>query len=195
MLSVSSSSSRLGVELGLLEDALDHVDEVGAAELQRRDVDGDGQARPVAAVEAGAAQHPLAELDDEAGVLGDRNELRRRDLADGRMGPARQRLDADHVVAAGIDDRLIGGLEAVVLDRVQQVAFQELAVGQVGVHRRVIDAGAVAALVLGAVERHVGVAQDVGGIARAAVDHGDADRGADDDVVAVDRVGRAQRRR
>ena len=181
----------VGVEIGLLEDALDHVDEVGAAELQRRDVDGDGQARPALAVEAGAPQHPLAELDDEAGVLGDRNEIRRRDLAGGRMVPARQRLDADHDRAAGVDDRLIGGGEAVVADRVQQIAFQELALRKVGVHRRVVDAGAVAAFVLGAIERHVGVAQDVGGVAGAAVDHGDADRGADDDVVAVDRIGRA----
>ena len=72
----------------------------------------------------------------------------------------------------------------VVLDRLEQIAFEQLAARQVGVHRRVVDAGAVAAFVLGAIERHVGVAQDVGGVADAAVDHGDADRGADDDVVA-----------
>ena len=64
---------------------------------------------------------------------------------------------------------------------------------QVGIHRRVVDAGAVAAFVFGAIERHVGVTQNVAGIVGAAVDHGDADRGADDDVVAVDRVGRADR--
>ncbi len=109
------------------------------------------------------------------------------------MGPARQRLDADHGVAGGIDDRLIGGAQAVVLDRLEQVAFQQFAIGQVGVHRRVVDAGAVAALVLGAIKRHVGVAQDVGGVAGAAVDDRDADRGADDDVVAADQVGRADR--
>ena len=183
----------VGVEIGLGQDALDHLDEVGAAELQRRDVDGDGQARPGAAVEAGAAQHPFAQIDDQAGMLGDRNELRRRDLADGRMVPARQRLDADDLFAAGIHDRLVGGGEAVVLDGVEQVAFEELSVGQVGVHRRVVDAGAVAALVLGAIERHVGVAQNVGGVAGAAVDRRDADRGADDDVVAADHVGRADR--
>ena len=126
-------------------------------------------------------------------MLGDRNELRRRDFADGRMIPARQRLDADDLFAARIDDRLVGGGEPVVLDGVEQIAFEQLAVGQVGVHRRVVDAGAVAALVLGAIERHVGVAQNVGGVAGAAVDHRNADRGADDDVVAADHVGRADR--
>ena len=92
-----------------------------------------------------------------------------------RMGPARQRFDADNRVARRVDDRLVMGAQHVVLDGLQQIAFQQLAVGKVGVHRRVIDTGAVAALVLGAVERHVGVAQNVAGVADAAVDHGDAD--------------------
>ena len=109
------------------------------------------------------------------------------------MRPARQRLDADNAVARGVHDRLIGGADSVVLDGVEQVAFEQFAAGQVGVHRRVIDAGAVAAFVLGAIERHVGIAQNVGGIAGAAVDDGNADRGADDDVVAADRIGRAER--
>ena len=183
-----------GVEIGFLEDALDHVDEIRTAELQRRNIDRDRQARPVAAIEAGAAQHPFAELDDEAGIFGDRNKDRRRNDARGRMRPARQRLDADHGIAAGIDDRLIGGGKAVVSDRVQEIAFQELALRQIGVHGRVVDAGAIAAFVLGAIERHVGVAQNIAGVARAPVDHRDADRGADIDGVAADRIGRAHRR-
>src|SRR6202034_3703075 len=65
----------VGREVGLGKDALDHFDEVGAAELQRRDVDGDGEAGPGAAVEARALEHPLAKLDDQAGMLGNRNEL------------------------------------------------------------------------------------------------------------------------
>ena len=54
-----------GIESGLGEDSFHHVDEVGAAELQRRDVDRDGDARPGITVDAGAAQHPLAEVDDQ----------------------------------------------------------------------------------------------------------------------------------
>ena len=80
-------------------------------------------------------------------------------------------------------------------DRKAQVVFEQFAVRQVGVHRRVVDAGAIAAFVLGAIERHVGIAHDIGGAAvRAAIDDGDADAGADDDVVAADGIGRAQRR-
>ncbi len=126
-------------------------------------------------------------------VLGDGDEFAGRDLAARRMRPAAQRFDADHGLAALVDDRLVEQPQLIVLDRLAQVAFQQLAVGQIRIHRRVVDAGAVAALVLGAVERHVGIAHDVGGAAAIAVDHGDADRGADDDVLPVDRVRRADR--
>ena len=55
-------------------------------------------------------------------------------------------------------------------------------------------AGPVAAFVLGAVERHVGIAHDVGRAYAAVVDQRDPDAGADDDRMALDRIGRAQRR-
>ncbi len=79
--------------------------------------------------------------------------------------------------------------------RLAQIAFEQLALRQVGVHRRVVDAGAIAAFVLGAIERHVGIAHHVGGAAAGIlVDDRDADAGADQDVVAADHVGRADRR-
>ena len=59
-----------------------------------------------------------------------------------------------HRLAAVVDDRLIGDAQPVLLDRGAQIVFQQLALEQVGIHRRIVDAGAVAALVLGAVERH-----------------------------------------
>ena len=118
----------------------------------------------------------------------------RRNLAADRMRPAAERLDADHGLAAVVDDRLVGDAQLVALDRRAQVVLDQLALEQVGVHRGVVDAGAVAAFVLGAVERHVGMAHDVGGAADLLVDHGDADAGADHDGLVADRVGRADRR-
>ena len=50
------------------------------------------------------------------------------------------------------------------------------------------------ALVLGAIERHIGVAQDIAGVLGGAVDHGNADRSADIDAVAADDERRADRR-
>src|SRR5690606_6112662 len=119
----------------------------------------------------------------------DGNEFVRRNFAAGRMGPPAETFDADDYLAALVDDRLIHQLELVVLDGFAQVGFEQLAAGKVGVHRRVVETGAVAAFVLGAVQRDVGEAHDVGGGAALAVDHGDADRGADNDVLAVDGVG------
>ena len=183
----------LRIEAGFRQNPLDHADEIEPAELQRRDVDRNRDPRPCHAVEAGPPQHLGAELDDEPGMLGDRDEFGRRDEAARRVRPARQRLDADDLVAAGVEDRLVEHLEAVVLDGLAQVLLDELALRQVGVHHGIVDAGAIAAFVLGPVERHVGVAHDVGRAAGALVDHGDADAGADDDGMAADRVGRAQR--
>ena len=152
-----------------------------------------GEVRPGLAVETGLLHHPGAEFDDQSAVLGDGDEFAGRNFAARRVGPAAERLDADHDLATLVDDRLIKQPKLIILDRLAQVAFQQLAVGQICIHRRVINAGAVAALILGAVERHVGVAHDVGAAAAIAVDHRDADRGADHDVLLVDRIGSANR--
>ena len=127
-------------------------------------------------------------------MLGDRDEFGRRDLAALRMRPAAERLDADHRLAAVVDDRLIGDPQLVLLDRGAQVVLDQLALEQIVVHRGVVDAGAVAAFVLGAIERHVGVAHDVGGAADVLVDDRDADAGADDDGLVAD-ASRARRAR
>ena len=117
-----------------------------------------GQALPSS---ASTAQHPVAELDDQPAVLGDGDEFARRDLTAGRMCPAAERLDADDGLAALVDDGLVQEPQVVVFDRLAQVGLKKLAARKIGVHRGVVDTGAVAALVLGAVERHVGVAHDV----------------------------------
>ena len=105
-----------------------------------------------------------------------------------------KRFDAQDGVAAAVDDRLIDDPQLIGGDRVPQVAFELLAFGQVGIHRRVVDAGTVATLVLGTVERHVGIAHHVGGNdSGPAVDGGNADTCADQNVVAADRIGRADR--
>ena len=74
---------------------------VGAFELDRRDVDREpDMRRPGRGLGAGGAQHPFAELVDQAGVLRDRDEFGRRDHAAFGMAPAQQRLAAGHLVAA-----------------------------------------------------------------------------------------------
>src|ERR1051325_9251935 len=102
-----------------------------------------------------------------------RNELSRRDQAASWMRPTRQRFDGNDLFATGVDDRLVQDLEALLLDGLAQILLDQLALGQIGVHYRIINAGAIATLVLGAIERHVGIAHDVSRVAtRAAVDLG-----------------------
>jgi len=104
---------------------------------------------------------------------------------------AAERLDPDDRFSAVVDDRLVGDAQAVALDRGAQVVFQDLALDQVRIHRRVVDAGPVAALVLGSIEREIGVAHDVGRAADLLADDSDADAGADDDGLVGDGVGGA----
>ena len=90
-----SSSSRFGRQARLLQRVHHHGEQIAGAELQRREVDRDADiVRPLRGFAAGAAQHRAAERGDQAGLLGDRNELRRRDHAALRMRPAHQRLEA-----------------------------------------------------------------------------------------------------
>jgi len=103
--------------------------------------------------------------------------------------PARKRLYPDDLLAAVVDDRLVGKIEPdAILDGVAQIGFQPAR--QVFVHRRVVNARALAAFVFRPVERNVGVAHDIGSGFRALIDHRDADAGAEYDILTVDGIGR-----
>src|SRR5437660_7546534 len=106
----------VGLETSLGDNALDQLDKIRAAELQRRDIDGDGQRRPIAS-ETGAPEHEFAELDDQPGMLRNWNEPRRRDFTVDGMNPARQRLHAHELLAARIDNWLIDDVQLLVFDR------------------------------------------------------------------------------
>jgi hypothetical protein len=92
-----------------------------------------------------------------------------------------------------VDDRLVYKPQAVVLDRLAQIGFEQLATREIGIHSGVVDASAVATFVLRAIERHIGVAHDVGCGPALVVDHRNSERGADDDVLSVDDIGSADR--
>jgi hypothetical protein len=141
------------------------VDEVRLLELQRRDVDGHRHGVPAlrATAPPGArpAQHPVADGDDEAAVLGHRDEAPRRHLAQLGIAPAQQRLGADDAPSARFDLRLVVQPEA--------AADQGLAHGVVQPHvRAAVDLGAGlvqaevgAAGVLDLAHRGLGVAHQV----------------------------------
>ena len=103
-----------GGEAGLGEDRRDVVDEVRRRWSWRgREVDVTATAPAAAdraarrACAARLAQHPAAERHDQPALLGERDELVRRDDAARRVLPAHERLDADELAGREVDDRLV----------------------------------------------------------------------------------------
>src|SRR3546814_10962092 len=93
--------------------------------LFRADVDGDAHvARPARRVLARLAQRPFAQLPDQIGFLGDRNEQRGRYHAAVAVGPAHPRLHPRHHVRFGMDDRLIAARHLAAGQGVAQIVLE-----------------------------------------------------------------------
>ena len=135
--------------------------EIGVAEMQRGDVDGQvgvGLGEPGGALAAEREHAPVDRL-DHAAFLGDLQERRRAEHAAAGVVPAQQRLVADDLARGQAHHRLEIRLELVLLQRLAQLAFQREHVDRLALHRRVEQHVAFAAERLGAVQRGVGIAQ------------------------------------
>jgi hypothetical protein len=118
-----------------------------------------GQPPPRCDLAGGGADDLAADLDHEAGLLGDVEEGARRQQPAARVLPAHQRLDARDPPGAELDLRLVVHDELAPLEGEPQVALEgQPLVG--GLPQRLgPDDGARPALGLGAVHGDVGVAQ------------------------------------
>ncbi len=105
---------------------------------------------------------PLADGHDEPGLLGDANELARRDQTTFGMLPPQQGLDGNPLIGDEVELGLELHAELVVDERRSQLALGEEALHRLGVHHLVEELESSAAAPLGAVHRCVGVAQQVG---------------------------------
>ena len=117
------AGSRQSVAHAARQGFLSGMNEILLLELTRRQIDGNPQIRetrflPKLGLRAGRSQHPLADRDDQPGVLGHRNELERRDRAETRMVPAQQRLDSVAPATGQLDDRLVDDAQLLVVERV-----------------------------------------------------------------------------
>ena len=142
---------------------------------------------------AGLQHDPVAELDDQSGLFGDRDELGRRDRALGLVVPARQGFDRHHAPGIEFDDRLVMHIELIAPDRLTQIDFQRAALIGFRLHLGGIDMEAIAPRALRLVEGEVGIAQDFVDAFAVLRNEGDADAAAHDDRMAVDRVRGADR--
>ena len=120
-------------------------------------------------------QDPDGDRLDQPRLLGDRDELVRRDHPELAVMPSQQRLESDEMSVLKIDDRLVVHRQLVAVDRTTQVhleadAFEEFRTQFFCKHRRPVVA------FLGVVHRDVGVAKDLFRRVVFRVARGDADR-------------------
>ncbi len=150
-------------------------DEACLAQLLQRQVQGDAAriaafGLHVAVVHADPVQHPLADVENEVGLLGERNELRGRYVAVAGKAPAQQGLRADDPAVAQIDFRLVADHQLVALERATQLALEHQPLDGRGVHLRGIERESVSTVLLRVVHGRIRVADevdDVFGVARA----------------------------
>jgi hypothetical protein len=122
---------------------------------------------PASDLAAGGAQHVLAELDDQAGVLGHRDELGRRHRAALGVVPAQQRLDARDLAAGQVVEGLVGEPQLVgALERAAQVGLDLQSRGHPRAQPGVEHLVAAAPALLGAVQRGDAVQRRVQGRGR-----------------------------
>ena len=169
------------------------VDEVVLLELQGRDIDRHRHHQPGGAPQRGLAhrlhQHPVADGDDEAGVLGHRDEGTGRDLAQRRVAPADQGLGADHRAAAQADLRLVVQAELLAGQGLAHCMVQPHALAQVGVLLGLVEAEGGAPALLGAAHRRFGMADQLLAVAAVLRVHGQADAAGQREAQAVDGAG------
>ncbi len=141
--------------------------------------------RPGRRLAAGLAQDPFAHRDDQAALLGERNEGAGRDHAALRMLPAHQRLEADDL-AVDARLRLVMQRQFAALDRRAQLLLQRAPLAQPLVHVGFEEAERAAPLRLGAIERGVGIGDQRVGVGAVGREDRDADAEADAHRMPVD---------
>ena len=140
----------------------------GVAELAAGKVDGDGHRRgverlvgpPGGGLGGGLGHDPGAEGNDEAGLLRDGDELRRRDEPPLRVLEPDERLGAGHGAGGQVDQRLVVEPQAVVVEGVAEHRLRPEPVEASGAEPVLEELDPVAAVVLGPVHGDVGVPQE-----------------------------------
>ena len=114
---------------------------------------------PLGQLRAARLEHPGADIDDQAALLGGRHEFSRIAHRFARRLPAQQRLEPGQLAVAERVLRLVVERELAPLQRVVQAALRRQR--RHALHRPIVEHGARAAVRLGAVHRQIGVAHQL----------------------------------
>ncbi|MPN23830.1 hypothetical protein SDC9_171223 [bioreactor metagenome] len=143
----------------MLGQRLEHLlDKAALVELLGTDVDREYQLRitwmlgPFCQLLAGGLQHPVAQGQDDAGFLGQRNEMRRRDKAFFGMLPTQQTFGTNHLAHFHLG--LIEQLELTGLQTGTHVLLKRTALLQRRLQLGIKEATDIAPLALGLVHGH-----------------------------------------
>ncbi|MNS75758.1 hypothetical protein D3C72_1092860 [compost metagenome] len=141
---------------------------------------------PFAQLPTGLVEHPFADGDDVAILLGQWNELIRWDHAQFRMLPAQQCLDTDHAMIAVADLWLVDQVQLVARQGFAQVFFQLATAAHFAVDAGDIELVAIARTGLGQGHGLLGLLQQLLGAVTVFRKQGDADGGAQADFLMVE---------
>jgi hypothetical protein len=106
-------------------------------------------------------EHPVADLVDQAGLFGDRNEFHRRDHAALGVAPSQQRLAGGDLLILEIEHGLVEKLETAVGDRLTQLKFQASPGLGARIHAGLEEPIGPPSVAFGTVEREVRVLQQL----------------------------------
>ena len=140
---------------------------------------------------ADGAEHPVADLDDQPALLGDRQELGRSDQAADGVSPAHERLDADERAASQRDDRLEVERQLVVRERGRDLVLQAQAPQRALVRGRVGELPGASVAAVRVACGGVGVAQQLRCGSAPVGREREPDRRVEPDVDVLDAQGRA----
>ncbi|MNE42551.1 hypothetical protein D3C80_1366810 [compost metagenome] len=147
-----------GVQTCLLQHLLHQTRQVHMAQLHRRQVDRDlVRLGPTGGLLAGLTQDPLADRQDQARLLGHRDEVRRRDVTAVLVLPAQQDLIARRLAGLNRGLDLIVQLEPLVIHGLAQGLGDATAGADGLVHVRFVEADVLGQRGLGAIHGQVGV--------------------------------------
>ncbi len=168
-----------GLDVVLARELLDRLRQIGALQLNRRDVDRDRHRRAPALAPANQILHDtlqdeVAYRHDETRFLGHGDKALGGHEAMCRVLPPQQRLHSEHVVGLDIDDRLIVNVELVVLHGHAQARLDRHPLLQLAVHRGVEELIVVTPAVLGLIHGRVRVPEQLAHVVAVAREHADA---------------------
>ena len=171
---------------------LDTFHAASLTQFTRAEIDRQHQLRPLRLParqrRTGLLQHPLANVLDQPGFLGQGNELIRTDLTTLWVHPAQQHLGTRHAVVSQHQLRLEHQLQLLARDGLAQLALQLQALVDGNLHLRGEEMQGIAPGMLGPVHGGIGLLENVRGLLQAQRVQGDADTGADRQLMAVDQA-------